>query len=552
MTYAQEKLLALMIEIDSICRKHNIDYTLAGGSLIGAVRHRGFIPWDDDMDIYMTQKNWYKFVDAVNEYGLPENRVLEAPELNREYSNMFGRYADTTTTAIHKSQIGHHDAAGQVIDIFVFDPIEDSQEAFDAYLKNIMLYSDLMNYTIGYETRFDDISPWVYPKYLNKCKLHGKDSVMKELEKNFKLYDEEKCSKYIMRWGGNTFVLDKEVFEGYEYVQVENTELEIIKNFNLYLTWQYGDEWELIPPHDEQQGHETVASDIVGYQVVRDDYMPFINGKKLEKAYKRRKFKHLLAGKSKHEYQDRVQRLKQVKTKLELEKRIEAADEDVFEMLAKEEYAKLGRIFNDFINDQMNVEMVGRVDNFTYVYRYYHPMLIDIEDKYWALILDLLMGTNRISKAYRLINIYEKAKGNDNEHLENIRLDILKTRAVVNYFYRGELKECISLANERLIDNPKNYRCMKIKLRVLLKHHELSSDYDTEVYDMLSYLKNTFPEDGEVAKYFGDYYFETDIDKAVDYYKFAYSHTNNGYILLELRVIFQGIGMEPPELMEGV
>jgi hypothetical protein len=61
-----------------------------------------------------------------------------------------------------------------------------------------------------------------------------------------------------------------------------------------------------------------------------------------------------------------------------------------------------------------------------------------------------------------------------------------------------------------------------------------------------------FKNDGEIAKYLGDYYFRNDREKAIEFYKYAYSHTNNGYILLHLRDIFDKLNIEPPELMEGV
>ena len=62
MTPEQEHLLTLLKEIDQICRRNNIPYYLAGGTLIGALRHKGFLPWDDDADLYMTREGFDRFV----------------------------------------------------------------------------------------------------------------------------------------------------------------------------------------------------------------------------------------------------------------------------------------------------------------------------------------------------------------------------------------------------------------------------------------------------------------------------------------------------------
>ena len=60
-------LLTLLKEFDSICRKHNITYYLEGGSLLGAVRHKGFLPWDDDIDLCITRSEWKKLLAVIDE-----------------------------------------------------------------------------------------------------------------------------------------------------------------------------------------------------------------------------------------------------------------------------------------------------------------------------------------------------------------------------------------------------------------------------------------------------------------------------------------------------
>lgn len=75
----QLKQLSILCEIDRICRKHNIDYWLDGGTLLGAVRHKGFIPWDDDIDIAMTVEGLERF-KKVAQSELPSHLFLQTPE----------------------------------------------------------------------------------------------------------------------------------------------------------------------------------------------------------------------------------------------------------------------------------------------------------------------------------------------------------------------------------------------------------------------------------------------------------------------------------------
>ena len=106
MTEKQKYLLKLFREVDEICREHNLRYVLAGGSLIGALRHEGFVPWDDDVDLYMPRPDWEKFIE-ICKTELPPDREIQCSEVDRNYTNSFPRYASTNTCAINKSQKVH-------------------------------------------------------------------------------------------------------------------------------------------------------------------------------------------------------------------------------------------------------------------------------------------------------------------------------------------------------------------------------------------------------------------------------------------------------------
>lgn len=75
--HLQKVILSIAKDIDDLCRKNNIDYYLFGGSALGAIRHQGFIPWDDDMDIIMDHHNYTKFIKACREQLDPEKYYVQ-------------------------------------------------------------------------------------------------------------------------------------------------------------------------------------------------------------------------------------------------------------------------------------------------------------------------------------------------------------------------------------------------------------------------------------------------------------------------------------------
>ncbi len=115
----QEKMLAILVVIDSICKRHNIEYWLDGGTLLGAARHQGFIPWDDDIDIAMTQESLATFL-AIAPAELPEHLVIE----NSTTANSgapITKIRDITTLLLESSDDLTKDIPrGLYVDIFPF------------------------------------------------------------------------------------------------------------------------------------------------------------------------------------------------------------------------------------------------------------------------------------------------------------------------------------------------------------------------------------------------------------------------------------------------
>lgn len=89
----QLRMLELLEVIDRICQKHNIPYWLSSGTLIGAVRHKGFIPWDDDLDIEMLRKDYLRLTKVLSK-ELPPNYALQTNETDENYIFIYGKLRD--------------------------------------------------------------------------------------------------------------------------------------------------------------------------------------------------------------------------------------------------------------------------------------------------------------------------------------------------------------------------------------------------------------------------------------------------------------------------
>ncbi len=116
----QLKQLAILVEIDRICRKHHIDYWLESGTLLGAVRHSGFIPWDDDIDVGMMLPEVERFKQvAPNE--LPETMVLQTPETMPEAKEPIIKVRDLNSFFVEPGDRFNADyPKGLFVDIFPF------------------------------------------------------------------------------------------------------------------------------------------------------------------------------------------------------------------------------------------------------------------------------------------------------------------------------------------------------------------------------------------------------------------------------------------------
>lgn len=188
--------LDLLVEFDRVCKKHNIPYCASAGTLLGAIRHQGFIPWDDDIDLMMLRSDYDKLCAlAADEF---EGDYFWQTEYTDKGSlRGHAQLRNSRTTAILKSEEGRcRFNQGIFIDIFPYDAVVDDKALYEAQVleaeKERRKYRRLANWTDNYSSKL-----FSFPKRLIYPFLHFIFSYIVKIDydkyyRNF----ESICSRY--------------------------------------------------------------------------------------------------------------------------------------------------------------------------------------------------------------------------------------------------------------------------------------------------------------------------------------------------------------------
>ena len=248
--------LRTLEQIDSICKENGYRYSLCGGTLLGAVRHKGFIPWDDDIDIFMPRKDYDAFVKYCKENEIPF--TLLASETNADYGYIYAKAMANDTVIVEKTANRRHIDMGVFVDIFPLDgmgnDIKSAKRTFNKtrFLRELLIASNWKKFFRS-KTRSAIYEPIRFAFFLLSPK-----KLVDSIQKSARKVDFE-SSVYAGNMGG-TYRL-REMME--TSVQKEMTELEFegkkfsaIKNYDAYLKNLYGDYMQL-PPEEKRITHHS-------------------------------------------------------------------------------------------------------------------------------------------------------------------------------------------------------------------------------------------------------------------------------------------------------
>jgi len=248
--------LNILRTFHAFCEAHGLTYFLAGGTLLGAIRHKGFIPWDDDIDVMMPRPDAMRLLELARD-GLDEHLKLDTWYLDKTSTSTMIKIVDTRTRAEFEDSVVQP-GYGVWIDVFVADGVPDDPAQNRRDFKRTRLLMDLLTASltrIGAQRRTPLLTvlqygllPVILP--IRVVGYHTYIRKMFQISMRYGYEDHGKIAVYEGRGGIGEIMEKKELFPRIK-VPFEGEEFYTMHNYDAYLHSMYGD--YMTPPPPEKQ-----------------------------------------------------------------------------------------------------------------------------------------------------------------------------------------------------------------------------------------------------------------------------------------------------------
>lgn len=248
--------LEILDVVAEFCEQNDIQYWIDSGTLLGAIRHKGYIPWDDDIDLGMLREDYDRFAQIFNEKN--DRYKFLCVENTPSFYVPHGKVCDTTTVLYEPDEKGHKTSIN--IDIFVYDNAPDNDDEvkkmYDRRDFLRMLYNTKTNREIRSTNLLKKLVKYALRVVL---RLFGPNDLILRMSKNSKKYA-QKSTKRVGNFTSFTrMVCDKRVFNSYIDVEFEGKLYKAPVGYDEWLRSFYNNYMELPPVEKRVSHHSFVA-----------------------------------------------------------------------------------------------------------------------------------------------------------------------------------------------------------------------------------------------------------------------------------------------------
>ena len=247
--------LGIMDKIDAFCTEQGITYSLDGGSLLGAVRHKGFIPWDDDMDVIMPRPDYDRFWASFN--GRYEGYQAVNYQLDPDFAHTFTRVIDTRTLALDHNRVNKY---GIFVDIYAVDGQPEDEKVFDKYVRTYIRLKKQFHRCAPLWHCTD--SPLVALKtFLRHPFYFPMKDTAKKLDKLYRSWPLGSTSFAGHIMGGSEWDthMPASIFKEYIRLPFEGRLYSCVKDYDTFLRKLYGNYMQLPPVKDRHPYHSVAC-----------------------------------------------------------------------------------------------------------------------------------------------------------------------------------------------------------------------------------------------------------------------------------------------------
>ncbi len=265
--------LEMLVEVDRICRKNSICYSLDAGTLLGAVRHKGFIPWDDDLDIMFLHKDYERFFEACKTELDTERFFFQDHRTDEGYRWGYGKIRRLNTEYIKNGQEHLKQKTGICIDVFDVENLPDERGQRKRFLLYMFCIRKTLYSALGKRAADKQLLKLWYC-FLNLIPLDYVFMLKGYLTKKYDDIETERVQCHMWPLKQYPEGYPRRLFSSFCDLEFEGFQFMAIENYHEYLGHRYGNYMEL-PPEEQRTGvMEAVKYSLIDitYEQIKKEY----------------------------------------------------------------------------------------------------------------------------------------------------------------------------------------------------------------------------------------------------------------------------------------